>query len=67
MVHIAKFPTTADRVNELISMQRLNSIKTCNLIDLTFTTSIGKISTMDINTYNTHWFKSFNSQRGYNC
>lgn len=67
MVHIAKSFTTVDRVNGLISMQRLNPIKSYDLIDFTFTISVGKISNMDINFYNTYWLKSLNLHGGYNC
>lgn len=49
MAHIVKFFTAPDRVKGLIFMQRLNPMKSYNLIDITFTTSVGKTSAVDIN------------------
>lgn len=59
MAHIVKFFTALDRVKGLIFMQRLNSMKSYNLIDITFTTSVGKTSTVGILISVTWWFKSY--------
>jgi len=49
MAHILVFFTVVDRVRGLIFMQRLNPMKSNNLIDIIFTTSVGKTSVVDIN------------------